>query len=144
MGWRGGRRWFFYTPPKSSIKEYSSCNLVVKTNQTHLQVHGYVHLEIVKKLFEFETFPSIKSPSHKQSPSKKKLKSIIKALDRQQVFKRLMFDDDQGRGHRFLPHIANSDCKNTPTSTSMQTPSRVHELFQVVKVKLLQPRTIWF
>jgi hypothetical protein len=72
----------FYTPLESLVKEYSSCNLAVETSQTHLQVHGYVHLEIVKQLLEFETFPSIKSPSHKQSPSKKKSKLIIKVLDR--------------------------------------------------------------
>ncbi len=84
FAWDGkeGEDAVFYTPLESPVKEDSSCNLVLETSQIHLQVHGYVHLEIVKQLLEFDIFPSIKSPSHKQSPSKKKSKSIIKVLDR--------------------------------------------------------------
>ncbi len=38
----------FYTPLESLVKKDGSCSLTVKTSQTHLQVHGYVHSEIVK------------------------------------------------------------------------------------------------
>jgi hypothetical protein len=78
----------FYTPLKSLVKENRNCNLTIETSQTHLQVHGYVHSKIIKQLCKFETSPFAESPSHKQSPSKKKWKSIIKIPDRQQVFKR--------------------------------------------------------
>jgi hypothetical protein len=52
----------FYTPLESPVNEDSSCSLAIKSNQIHLQVHGYVHSKIVKQLFEFETFPFVESP----------------------------------------------------------------------------------
>jgi len=42
-----------YTPLESPVNEDSSCSLAIKSNHTHLQVHGYVHSKIVKQLFEF-------------------------------------------------------------------------------------------
>jgi hypothetical protein len=102
LAWDGeeGEGDFFYTPLESLVKDDNNYNLTEETSQTHLQVHGYVHSEIVKQLFEFETFPSVESPSHNQFPSKKKWKSIIKVLDRQQVFKRpcLMIIEEGVRG----------------------------------------------
>jgi hypothetical protein len=62
--WDGkeGKDDVFYTPLKNLVNEDSSCSLVVASNQTHLQVHGYVHSKIVKQLLELRLFPFVKSP----------------------------------------------------------------------------------
>ncbi len=52
----------FYTPLKNLVYEDSNYSLAIESNQTHLQVHGYVHSKIVKQLLEFETFPFVESP----------------------------------------------------------------------------------
>ncbi len=52
----------FYTPLESPVKEDSSCNIVVNSSQTHLELHGYVHSKIVKQLLEIYFAPFERSP----------------------------------------------------------------------------------
>ncbi len=39
----------FFTPPKSPTKDDASLNVLVDS-KCHLEIHGYVHAEIVKQL----------------------------------------------------------------------------------------------
>jgi len=56
----------FYTLPKSPVKKDSRYSIVVNSNQTQLEVHGYVHYEIVKQLLELDFGPSQRSPRIEQ------------------------------------------------------------------------------
>jgi hypothetical protein len=55
-----------YTPPKSPVKEDNKCSIVINSSQTHLEVHGYLHFEIVKQLLELDFVPFERSPRIKQ------------------------------------------------------------------------------
>jgi hypothetical protein len=57
---------FLHTTRKSS-KWNSSYNIIVNSNQTHLEVHGYVHSKIVKQLLELDFVPSQRSLKIEQS-----------------------------------------------------------------------------
>jgi hypothetical protein len=61
----------FYTPLKSLAKEDNSYSIVVNSNQTHLEVHVYMHFEIVKQLLELDFAPSQRAPRTKQFQYKK-------------------------------------------------------------------------
>jgi hypothetical protein len=48
------------------IKENSSYNTKVNSSQTHLEMHGYMHSEIVKQLLELDFAPCQRSPRIEQ------------------------------------------------------------------------------
>jgi hypothetical protein len=69
LAWDGkeSRDDVFYTLPKSLVKEDNRCSTIINSSQTHLEVHGYLHFEIVKQLLVLDFAPFETSPRINQS-----------------------------------------------------------------------------
>jgi uncharacterized RmlC-like cupin family protein len=69
LGWDGKENMddVFYIPPKSPVKEDNRCSTIINSSQIHLEVHGYMHFEIVKQLLKLDFAPFERSSKIEQS-----------------------------------------------------------------------------